>query len=240
MIEAGGVGVIFRVRAIGDDENLHELIQPAGGPEAIPLIAVDLVERLPNGHTAAFQLNVNQRQTIDQHRHIIAIIMRSALLSGDGILMDDLQAIVMDALFVDELNVFALPAVPAKHLHIVLLNQARLFKNAGIAIRQHFIPKPLPFAVGEAIIIQLFKLRAQVGDEVGFFVNGQAFIAQFAKQADELVFQLGFALICLRALGLRLVFCYNRAFAALSNYIEIAHLSSPPLVMLIILSKNTN
>ena len=223
MVEAGGVGVIFRVRAIGDDENLHELIQPAGCPEAIPLIAVNLVERLPNGHTAAFQLNVNQRQTIDQHRHIIAIIMRSALLGGDGVLMDDLQAVVVNALFVDELDVLALSAVPAKHLHIVLLNQARLFKNAGIAIRQHFIPKPLPFAVSEAIIIQLFKLRAQVGDEVGFFVDGQALIAKLTKQADELLFQVGFALVHLRALGLRLVFGDNSAFTALGNDVEIAH-----------------
>lgn len=223
MVEAGGVGVIFRVRAIGDDENLHELIQPAGGPEAIPLIAVNLVERLPNGHTAAFQLNVNQRQTIDQHRHIIAIIMRSALLGGDGVLMDDLQAIVMDALFVDELNVLALSAIPAKHLHIVLLNQAGLFENAGIAIRQHFIPKPRPFAVRKVVIIQLFKLRAQIGDEVCLFVDGKALIAKLAKQADELVFQLGFALVSLRALGLRRIFGDNGTFVALRNDIKVAH-----------------
>lgn len=223
MVEAGGVGVIFRVRAIGDDENLHELIQPAGCPEAIPLIAVNLVERLPNGHTAAFQLNVNQRQTIDQHRHIIAIIMRSALLGGDGVLMDDLQAVVVNALFVDELDVLALPAVPAKHLHIVLLNQARLFKNAGIAIRQHLVPEALPFAVSEAIIIQLFKLRAQVGDEVCLFVDGKALIAKLAKQADELVFQVSFALVSLRSLGLRRIFGDNGTFVALRNDIKVAH-----------------
>ena len=50
MVETGGIGIILRICAVGDHENLHEFIQPAGRPEAIPLIAVNLVEGLPNGN----------------------------------------------------------------------------------------------------------------------------------------------------------------------------------------------
>ena len=51
-IVAGAVGVVLGIRAIGDHKNLHILVQAAARPERIPLIAVDLVERLPDGHPA--------------------------------------------------------------------------------------------------------------------------------------------------------------------------------------------
>ena len=43
---AGGVGVVLRERAVGDHEELDVLEQPGVGPEAVALVAVDLVERL--------------------------------------------------------------------------------------------------------------------------------------------------------------------------------------------------
>ena len=54
-------------------------------------------------------------------------------------------------------------------------------------------------------------------------MDGQVLITQFAEQTNKLLLQIRFALVRFRAFRLRLVFCYNRAFAALSNYIEIAH-----------------
>ena len=58
-------------------------------------------------------------------------------------------------------------------------------------------------------------------------MDGQALITQLAKQTDELLFQVCFALVRIRALGLRLVFGDNSAFAALGNDVEIAHLITP-------------
>ena len=223
MVETGGIGIVLRIRAVGDHEDLHKFIQPAGCPEAIPLIAVDLVKRLPNGNAPALQLDMDQRQTVDQHRHIIAVIVGSAFLGRDGILIDDLQAVVVYALLVNKLNIFAFPGIPAEHLHIVLLNQTGLFENAGVGVCQHLVPETLPFAVRKAIVIQLFQLRPQIGDQVSLFMDGQALIAQLAEQTNKLLLQIRFALICLRAFRLRLVFCYNRAFAALGNDVEIAH-----------------
>ena len=147
--------------------------------------------------------------------------MSCPLLCGDGILVDDLQTVIMDALLVNKLNIFAFPVIPAEHLHIVLLNQPGLFENAGVGVCQHLVPETLPFAVCKAIVVQLFQLHPQIGNQVSLFMDGQALITQFAEQADKLLFQVHFALVRLRALRLRLVFGDNSAFTALGNYIEI-------------------
>lgn len=39
--------------------------------------------------------------------------MRGTLLSRNGILIDDLQAVVVYALLVNKLNIFAFPVIPA-------------------------------------------------------------------------------------------------------------------------------
>ena len=53
MVETSGIGIILRICAVGDHENLRKLVKPAGCPEAIPLIAVDLIEGFPNGNAPA-------------------------------------------------------------------------------------------------------------------------------------------------------------------------------------------
>ena len=59
MAVAGRVGVVFCIRAVGDNENLYILIQTATSPKAVPLVTVDLVERLFDGHTAPLQFHMN-------------------------------------------------------------------------------------------------------------------------------------------------------------------------------------
>ena len=66
--------------AVGDDEDLHILIEPAGGPETVPLVPLDLVECLPDGHAPALELHMDQGQTVDQDGHIIAGIAGAAVL----------------------------------------------------------------------------------------------------------------------------------------------------------------
>ena len=227
VIETGGIGIVFRIRAVGDHEDLHEFIQSAGCPEAVSLIAIDLVKRFPNGNAPALQLDMDEWQAVDQYRHIIAIVMSCPLLCGDGILVDDLQTVIMDALLVNKLNIFAFPVIPAEHLHTVLLNQAGLFENAGVCVCQHLVPETLPFAVRKAIVVQLFQLRPQIGNQVSLFMDGQALIAQLAKQTDKLLFQVRFALVRLRALRLRLVFGDNSAFCTLRYDVEIRHGQAP-------------
>ena len=70
---AGGVGVVLRQRAVADHEQLDVLEQAGVGPEALALVAVDLVERLPDVDAAALELDVHQRQAVDQDRHVVAV-----------------------------------------------------------------------------------------------------------------------------------------------------------------------
>ncbi len=70
---AGGVAVVLRQRAVADHEQLYVLEQPRVGPEAVALVAVDLVERLADVDTAALQLDVHHRQAVDEDRHVVAV-----------------------------------------------------------------------------------------------------------------------------------------------------------------------
>ena len=90
-IEASTVGIILGVRAITDHEDLDILEQTTSSPKGIPLIPVDLIERLPDGHTASFQLHMDHWESIDQNRYIIAIVVPRSFVLADGILVDHLQ-----------------------------------------------------------------------------------------------------------------------------------------------------
>ena len=87
---AGGVGIIFRVRAVGNDKDLHILIKTAGRPKTVALVALDLVERLADGDAAPLELDMYQRQTVDEDSHVVAcvVIARSLL-----VLVEHLQTV---------------------------------------------------------------------------------------------------------------------------------------------------
>ena len=84
---SGGVGIILGVRSIGDNENLHILIQAACRPKAISLIAFDLVKGFTDCNATAFQFHMDKGQTVDKDRHIIASIV---LALGFLVLVDNL------------------------------------------------------------------------------------------------------------------------------------------------------
>jgi hypothetical protein len=70
---AHGVAVVLGQRAVADDEQLHVLEQAGARPEAVALVAVDLVEGLADVHAPALQLDVHHRQAVDQHGHVVAV-----------------------------------------------------------------------------------------------------------------------------------------------------------------------
>ena len=108
MVEACGVGVILGIGSVGYDEDLHIFIQSASCPETIPLIAVNLVERLFKLNPSSFQLYMHKRQTIDEYGHIVAGIAVSLLLF---VLVDDLEVVVMNVLLVNQVDVLGLASV---------------------------------------------------------------------------------------------------------------------------------
>ena len=99
-IPSGTVGIIFRIRAVGNHKNLNVLIQSASCPEGFPLIAVDLVKCLADRNTSAFQLDMYKRQSVDQYRNIIAVIMLCAVLRANRVLINDLQSVIVNIGFI--------------------------------------------------------------------------------------------------------------------------------------------
>ena len=164
-IVAGAVGVVLGICAVGDHKNLHILVQTTARPERIPLIAVDLVERLPDGHPAPLQFHMNQRKAVDQNRHIVAVIMPCAVCLLHFILVDDLQAVVVDVLLVDQRDIFGAAIIPVQHLYIVFLNLSGLFGNMLVGVGNYITEKLLPLRIGKLVVVQLFQLAAEVSNQ---------------------------------------------------------------------------
>ena len=217
---AGGVGIILRVGAVGDDENLDILKKAACRPEAVALVALDLVERLADGHAAPLQLDMYQRQAVDEDGHVVArvVIARSLF-----VLVEHLQTVVVDVLFVQQVDVFGRAAVLPQHLHMIELNPARLFQNAVVRARDAVLEKARPLAVRESVVVQEFQLAAEVGDERGFVVDLQIFIPLRAQKPEELLLQRRFALIAVRPASIRRVLGYDRAFCRGGDDVELGH-----------------
>ena len=150
---SGGVGIILCECAVGDDENLHILIKPTPSPKAITLIAVDLVERFLDCHSTAFQFHMNQRQTIYQNSYIISGIMLS---SRFFILVNYLQSVIMDVLFVNQGDVHGSPVLTSQVLHIIFLNFSGLFHDTLIGIGNLAFEKAVPFLIRKLIVIEYF------------------------------------------------------------------------------------
>ena len=89
------------------------------------------------------------------HRHVIAVIVLRALIPADDILIDDLEAVVVHVLFVDEHYVFARAVVPFQDLNVILLYPARFFDYAVVGVGDALRKEPLPFGVGECIAVEL-------------------------------------------------------------------------------------
>ena len=81
------------------------------------------------------------------------------------------------------------------------------------------------------IIVQLFQLRPQIGNQILLAMNGQILIALLTQKTDEFPLQFRFRLVTVRACFYRLVFCDYRIFICRCDNIEIRH-SSHPLLLL--------
>ena len=105
---------------------------------------------------------MDKREAVDEHGHVIAVVVLRAVVFGDYVLIGDLQAVVVDVLFVNQRDIFRTSVIAPQDLHIVLLHFAGLFRNAVVGIGNALGKEPLPFAVGKAVVVQRFQLCAQV------------------------------------------------------------------------------
>src|SRR5689334_4731394 len=131
MLSAGRVGVVLGMRAVADHEELDVVEQTRTCPERVAEVAVDLVERLTNRDATALQLDVNHRQAVHQYGHVVAVAAASnALPVTDLVLVDDLEAVVVDVLLVDKRDVPRDAVVAFQRKLVVLLQSEGLFCDA--------------------------------------------------------------------------------------------------------------
>ena len=123
-------------------------------------------ERLADRHTPALQFDMYQRQTVDQDGHIIAVIVLGTIIGGYGVLVDNLQNIVVDILLINQHNILAFAIIPLQHLYMILLDQTGLFRNVRIRIGQYLLEESIPLDICEFVPIHLGKLCPEVGDKV--------------------------------------------------------------------------
>jgi len=146
-IPSGAVGIILCVCTIGNNKNLNIFIQSASRPERIPLVAVNLVECFTDGYTSAFQFNMHKRQTVYQYCNIIAVVMLCTIFRANHILIDDLQPVVMDVLFIYECNILGRTIITRQDLDIILLYLPGLFHDMLIWIGNSIFEKVIPLCV---------------------------------------------------------------------------------------------
>ena len=64
-----------------------------------------------------------------------------------------------------------------------------------VGIRNRIREEALPFIITEFIMVQFFKLGAEIRYKVSFAMNGQIHIPLFTEHTDKLLFQRSFTLI---------------------------------------------
>ena len=130
MLKSCCVRIILCMRTIGDYKQLYILIQSAACPKAVTLVSIDLVKRFPNCVPSFFKLNMHQRQSVYQNRHIIT----SITLSFFFILVYYLQMIVMDVGLVYQLDIFYITVIKSEILQIIFLYFVGFLYNSIIAV----------------------------------------------------------------------------------------------------------
>jgi len=207
-------------------EELHVLEEAGAGPEAVPLVAVDLIERLTDVHTAPLELDVHHRQAVHQHRHVVAVgAGRAAFALGDLVLVDYLEPVVVDVALVDEHDVLGGPVVALQDLDMVLLDAPGLLCRSFIRARDLLREEPLPLGVAERDPIESLKLRAEVRDERGLARERQVFVGLGLQELDECLLQGGLGLIRRLLGGFRKVLGNDRALRAHGDRV-VAHAST--------------
>ncbi len=109
-----------------------------------------LVKRFTDCHTTLFQLDLHQRQTINQNRHIVTVGMASRLLK----LLNHLHFVTSNGLLVEQVDVFYMAIIKDKIEDIVAVHLASFIKNIVARCIQILLAKARPFGIGKLDLIQ--------------------------------------------------------------------------------------
>lgn len=120
---------------------------------------------------------------------------------GFFVLVDDLEAVVVDVFFVDEEDVFGGAVVSAEGLDVVGLDFAGFFYDSVVGCGDCAGEELFPFGVGEGVVVEGLELEAEVFGEFLFVFDREVFISLGGELLDELFFQVCFALVGGGAMG---------------------------------------
>ena len=103
------VTVVLGQCTVTDHKELYILEQTATCPETVALVTIDLIECLAHVDATPLELHVHHRKTIDQNRYVISI----DLVAFCFVLVDNLEVVVVNVLFVDQVDVLERYRLPA-------------------------------------------------------------------------------------------------------------------------------
>ena len=72
---AGSVRIVLRLSTVRYNEYLHKVKHRLACPEGVSLIAVYLIKGLLDVHPAFLQLNMYHRYSVDEYRHVVAVLI---------------------------------------------------------------------------------------------------------------------------------------------------------------------
>ena len=139
------------------------------------------------------------------------------------ILVDDLQTVIVDVLFVDQRDIFGTAVIPMQHLHVIFLNLPGLFGNMFVGVGNYITEKLPPLCIRKLVVVQLFQLAAEVGNQFIFGMQRQIGIALLTQQPDKLFFQFRLALVAVSAHLGGFIGGNNSIFIGGRNDIEKGH-----------------
>ena len=137
------ITVILSQCTITDHKQLDIFKQPGACPETITLITVDLIKCLPDIDAPTLQLNMHHRQTVNQYRHIITTGPPALCC----ILINNLQAVIVDMPLIKQINVLTSTIIPFENLNIIFLNARGLFEHTIILTGNRCRKKTRPFGI---------------------------------------------------------------------------------------------
>ena len=164
---------------------------------------------------------MDKREPVDEDSDIVAVFTGAVL---GGVLVDDLQFVVMDILLVEEVDVFDGAVGAGEELDMVVLNDSGFFADAAVWVGDGLFEEAFPFGIGEGKVVQLFELSAQIGDEFGLGGDGEILIRLGLQECEERLFEfrLGLTGGGARRIG-RLIFGDDGTLGILGNDIIPAH-----------------
>ncbi len=166
------VGEVPRVRAVADDEELHETEECLGvAVSGIVLVLDDLFHRPTGADPKRLELDLDNGDAVDQEHDIVAVM---AVVRIDAELIDDLEAVLAPVLDVDEGVVERRAVVADKRFPVP--------QRTGGFVHvwcDDLIEESLELSVGEVDAVECLELLPEVRFKLGEIADlGAVFVLE--------------------------------------------------------------